>query len=130
MSGERIFLLVLGALTATRLLGVVSPTLFARMAAGLWRSRVFRRWMKPYGVVLIGVGGLGLYLAWGPLSVQAVVAAALSVFLAAMGVALLAGWVLRFGDRMVQLISDPLLCRVLCSAAVVIGLLLVCLAIC
>jgi len=129
MSGDRIFLLVLGALTATRLLGVVSPGLFARIVTGLWRSSLFRRWMKPYGVVLIGVGGLGLYLAWGPLSVQAVVAAALSVFLIAMGVALIAGWVLGFGEKMVRQIADPMLCRVLCSTAAVIGLLLVCLAI-
>jgi hypothetical protein len=129
MSGVRIFLLVLGALTATRLLGVVSPRLFARLAAGLWHWGPFRRWTKVYGLLVMALGGLGLYLAWGRLSVQAVVLTALSFLLIGMGVAMAAGRLVRFGDRIVQLLADEFACRVVCSAAVVIGLLLICVAI-
>ena len=134
MSGERIFLLAFGiVLAATRSLGVVAPGFFGRFAAAIWRSPAFRAWSKPWAVVAMGMGGLGLYLAWGPMSVhvtvQAVVAAALGAFLLVAGVGLLVGWMERFADKVIAAVQDAFVCRVMASMAVVIGLLLVCVAI-
>lgn len=130
MSGERIFLLAFGiVLAATRSLGVAAPGFFGRFAAAIWRSPTMRAWSKVWGLVTIGIGGLGLYLAWGPVTVQAVVAAGLGAFLVVGGIGLLAGWMERFADRLIQAVQDAFVCRVMASMAVVIGLLLVCVAI-
>jgi len=130
MSGERIFLLVFGiVLAATRSLGVVAPEFFARLAKRIWRSGSLKALSKVWAVVAMGLGGLGLYLAWGPATVQAAVAAALGVFLVAGGVGLLTGWMERFADRLIEAVQDAFVCRVMASMAVVIGLLIICVAI-
>jgi hypothetical protein len=77
----------------------------------------------------MAIGGFGLYLALGPLTVQGVVLAVLSWFMVGAGFALLVGWVFRFADKVIEAVQDPFLCRVMCSMAVVIGLLLVAVAI-
>jgi polyferredoxin len=130
MSGDRIFLLAFGAVLAgTRSVGIVAPGFFGRFAATIWRAKSFQAWLKVWALVAMGLGALGLYLAWEPLTVQAIATSALSLALIASGVALLAGWVLRFADKVIQLVSDAFVCRVMCSMAVVIGLLLIALAI-
>lgn len=129
MSGDRIFLLVFGiVLAATRAPGIVAPGFFGRLAADLWRSPVMRAWAKPWAAVAIAIGALGLYLAWGPLTVQAVVLAALAWFLIGMGLLLFIGSVYAFADKAIAAVQDPFLCRMLCTMTVVIGLLLIALA--
>jgi len=129
MSSDRIFLLVFGiVLAATRSLGIMAPGFFGRFAAAVWRSPAMRAWAKPWAVVAMAIGGLGLYLAWGPLTVQGVVLAVLSWFLLGAGFLLFIGWVYRFADKVIEAVQDPFLCRVMCSMAVVIGLLLIAVA--
>ena len=129
MSGERIFLLVFGIVFATtRSLGVIAPGFFGRFAAAIWRSPTMRAWAKPWGLVAMAIGGFGLGVAWGPLTVQGVVLAVLSWFLLGAGFLLLIGWIYRFADKVIEAVQDPFLCRVMCSMAVVIGLLLVAVA--
>ena len=92
MSGDRIFLLVFGALTVLgRFPGVVWPGPFARFAARWWPPDRVPAWTKPFGVLLLGAGALGLCLAWPLRSVQAIVAAALSATLVGVGLGLLMG---------------------------------------
>jgi len=129
MSGDRVFLLVFGiAVAASRGIGIVAPGPFGRFAASVWRANWFRGFLKVWALVAMGLGALGLYLAWKPLTVQAIATTVLSVALIASGISLLAGWVLRFADKVIQLVSDAFVCRVMCSMAVVIGLLLIGLA--
>ncbi|MBM4039101.1 MAG: hypothetical protein FJ290_11375 [Planctomycetes bacterium] len=129
MSGDRIFLLAFGiAMAATRLPGIVAPAFFGRFAAALWQSPAMRACAKPWGVVAMGLGAFGLGLAWGPLTVQGVVLAVLSWFLVGAGFLLLIGWIYRFADKVIAAVQDPFLCRLMCSMAVVIGLLLIAVA--
>lgn len=129
MSGDRIFLLAFGAaLAATRSLGIVAPGFFGRFAASIWRSNWFRAFYRVWALVAIAVGALGIYLAWEPVTVQAIATTVLSVFLIASGFSLFTAWMLRFTEKVIQLVTDAFVCRLMCSMAVAIGLLLIALA--
>jgi hypothetical protein len=130
MSDERLFLVILGGLVVvTRSVGLVSPKTFAGLVMKLLEPRVFGALSKPWGIVVLGAGVLGLYLSWGICTVQGIVVVVLSVFFVAVALALLSGRLNWLRERATTVLSDTFLCRLLCALAVVIGLLLVCLAI-